>query len=32
MLASEKGAETLSIYQESRIRASHDTLRKYLDR
>jgi phenylpropionate dioxygenase-like ring-hydroxylating dioxygenase large terminal subunit len=30
MLASEKGAETLSIYQESRIRAFHDTLEKYL--
>ena len=32
MLASEKGAETLSIYQESRIRAFHDTLEKYLAR
>jgi phenylpropionate dioxygenase-like ring-hydroxylating dioxygenase large terminal subunit len=32
MLASEKGAETLSIYQESRIRAFHDTLQKYLNR
>jgi hypothetical protein len=32
MLASDKGAETLSIYQESRIRAFHDTLDKYLSR
>ena len=32
MLASEKGAETLSIYQESRIRAFHDTLEKYIAR
>ena len=32
MLASEKGAETLSIYQESRIRAFHDTLDKYNDK
>jgi phenylpropionate dioxygenase-like ring-hydroxylating dioxygenase large terminal subunit len=31
MLASVKGAETLSIYQESRIRAFHDTLEKYLN-
>ena len=31
MLASEKGAETLSIYQESRIRAFHETLDKYLN-
>ncbi len=30
MLASAKGAETLSIYQESRIRAFHDTLDKYM--
>lgn len=30
MLASGKGAETLSIYQESRIRHIHDTLDKYL--
>jgi hypothetical protein len=32
MLASAKGAETLSIYQESRIRAFHDTLDKYINR
>jgi hypothetical protein len=32
MMASEKGAETLSVYQESRIRALHDTLDKYLAR
>ncbi len=32
MLASEKGAETLSIYQESRIRAFHDTLDKYMSK
>ena len=32
MLASDKGAETLSIYQESRIRAFHDTLDKDLSR
>ncbi len=32
MLASAKGAETLSIYQESRIRAFHDTLDKYVNR
>ena len=31
MYASGKGAETLSIYQESRIRHVHDTLTKYLD-
>lgn len=30
MYASEKGAETLSIYQESRIRHFHETLDKYL--
>jgi phenylpropionate dioxygenase-like ring-hydroxylating dioxygenase large terminal subunit len=30
MYASAKGAETLSIYQESRIRHVHDTLDKYL--
>jgi phenylpropionate dioxygenase-like ring-hydroxylating dioxygenase large terminal subunit len=30
MYASEKGAETLSIYQESRIRHVHQTLDKYL--
>ena len=30
MYASEKGAETLSIYQESRIRHLHDTLDSYL--
>lgn len=32
MYASEKGAETLSIYQESRIRHFHDVLDKYLAR
>ncbi|CDO35441.1 aromatic ring-hydroxylating dioxygenase subunit alpha [Novosphingobium sp. KN65.2] len=31
MYASGKGAETLSIYQESRIRHLHDTLDKYLE-
>ncbi len=31
MYASEKGAETLSIYQESRIRHVHQTLDKYLN-
>jgi phenylpropionate dioxygenase-like ring-hydroxylating dioxygenase large terminal subunit len=31
MYASSKGAETLSIYQESRIRHLHDTLDKYLN-
>ncbi|HET8612890.1 MAG TPA: SRPBCC family protein, partial [Sphingomonas sp.] len=31
MYASEKGAETLSIYQESRIRHFHDTLDSYLN-
>ena len=31
MYASGKGAETLSIYQESRIRHLHDTLNKYLE-
>ena len=31
MYASGKGAETLTIYQESRIRHIHDTLTKYLD-
>lgn len=31
MYASGKGAETLSIYQESRIRHVHDTLDKYLE-
>lgn len=31
MHASEKGAETLSIYQESRIRHGHETLDKYLN-
>ncbi|HLY57899.1 MAG TPA: aromatic ring-hydroxylating dioxygenase subunit alpha [Stellaceae bacterium] len=31
MLASEKGAETLSRYQESRIRHVHETLDKYLN-
>jgi phenylpropionate dioxygenase-like ring-hydroxylating dioxygenase large terminal subunit len=31
MYASGKGAETLSIYQESRIRHVHDTLTKYLE-
>jgi phenylpropionate dioxygenase-like ring-hydroxylating dioxygenase large terminal subunit len=31
MYASEKGAETLSIYQESRIRHLHQTLDKYLN-
>jgi phenylpropionate dioxygenase-like ring-hydroxylating dioxygenase large terminal subunit len=31
MYASRKGAETLSIYQESRIRHLHDTLDKYLE-
>ncbi len=31
MYASEKGAETLSIYQESRIRRVHQTLDKYLN-
>jgi len=31
MYASEKGAETLSIYQESRIRHMHATLDKYLN-
>ncbi len=30
MYASEKGAETLSLYQESRIRHLHQTLDKYL--
>jgi hypothetical protein len=30
MYASEKGAQTLSIYQESRIRHVHQTLDKYL--
>ena len=30
MYTSEKGAETLSIYQESRIRHLHQTLDKYL--
>jgi phenylpropionate dioxygenase-like ring-hydroxylating dioxygenase large terminal subunit len=32
MLASEKGAETLSVYQESRIRWLHETLGKYLSK
>jgi hypothetical protein len=32
MLASEKGAETLSRYQESRIRRVHETMDKYLSR
>lgn len=32
MYASGKGAETLSIYQEARIRHLHDTLDKYLER
>lgn len=32
MLASEKGAETLSVYQESRIRWLHETLDKYLSK
>jgi hypothetical protein len=31
MYASGKGAETLSLYQESRIRHLHDTLDKYLE-
>ena len=31
MYASEKGAETLSRYQESRIRHLHDTLDSYLE-
>ncbi|MFA7439720.1 MAG: aromatic ring-hydroxylating dioxygenase subunit alpha [Sphingomonadaceae bacterium] len=31
MYASGKGAETLSIYQEARIRHLHDTLDKYMD-
>ena len=32
MMASEKGAETLSRYQESRIRRVHETMDKYLNR
>ncbi len=32
MLASEKGAETLARYQESRIRRVHETMDKYLSR
>jgi phenylpropionate dioxygenase-like ring-hydroxylating dioxygenase large terminal subunit len=32
MLASEKGAETLARYQESRIRRVHETMDKYLNR
>lgn len=31
MYASDKGAQTLSLYQESRIRHRHDTIDKYLE-
>jgi hypothetical protein len=31
MHASAKGAETLSSYQESRVRWLHETLKKYVD-